>query len=244
MKIKTLIIDDEPIALEKLRSYVNKIPALELSGAFNNGIDAIAHVAENDIDLIITDIYMPDLNGLEVVKSLSHKPMVIITTAYPEYAIEGYKVSAIDYILKPYGFYELNLAVAKAVEQIEYSRKQPECKAETVGDSLFIKVDHRYLRVELSDIRYIKGYGEYLKIYIEGKGNPMVTLSSFATIKEKLTDNFLQVHRSYIVNMNRIHSAERNRIVISDNEDIPVSDSYKANLAHFLASHSIGQKSR
>ena len=130
------------------------------------------------------------------------------------------------------------------MEQIEYSRKQPECKAETVGDSLFIKVDHRYLRVELSDIRYIKGYGEYLKIYIEGKGNPMVTLSSFATIKEKLTDNFLQVHRSYIVNMNRIHSVERNRIVISDNEDIPVSDSYKANLAHFLASHSIGQKSR
>ena len=112
MKIKTIIIDDEPIALEKLKNYVNKIPALELCGAFDNGIDVITFLADNEADLIITDINMPDVNGLEVIKSLSHKPMVIFTTAYPEYAIEGYKVSAIDYILKPFIYFLTGLRMS------------------------------------------------------------------------------------------------------------------------------------
>ena len=240
MHLNTMIIDDEPIALEKLKNYVERIPTLKLIGAFSNGLEAMQHTAENKIDLIITDINMPDLNGIEFIKSLPSSPLVIFTTAYPEFAVDGFKISAVDYLLKPYGFVEFQLAINKAIERFS---GQNVTKISTAEDSLFLKVDYRFVRINLSDIRYIKGYGEYLQIFVENKQRPVVTLSSFANIMEKLSDNFQQVHRSYIVNMNKIESVERNRILLSEEEEIPVSESYKQDLQQYLLKHSIGSKS-
>lgn len=240
MPLKTLIIDDEPIALEKLRGYVGKIPALQLAGVCSSGFEAIELLSESDVDLIITDINMPDLNGLDFIKTLPDPPMVIFT-AYSEYAVDSYKVSAVDYLLKPYGFVEFSRAVNKAVETAAMRGRQPsDLPADTDG-SLFVKVDYRHVRVALSDIRFIKGYGEYLQIYVAGKITPLLTLSSFAAIKDMLGESFLQVHRSYIVNMNHVEQIERNRLVMDADNYIPVGDSYKAAFQQYLAAHSIGK---
>lgn len=237
MTLRTLIIDDEPIALEKLRKYVELSPGLSLSALCADGFEAMEYLKDNEVDLIITDINMPDLNGLDFVKALPVQPLVIFTTAYPQYAIEGYKVSAVDYLLKPYGFAEFSQAVGKAVELLSLRKKE----ALPVSESLFVKVDYRYVRVLLSDIRFIKGYGEYLQIFIEGRINPLVTLSSFAAIKESLSDNFLQIHRSYIVNMDHVQLIERNRIIMDEENRLPVGENYKPAFQEYLAAHSIGK---
>lgn len=243
MPIRTLIIDDEPIALEKLKSYVEKTPALQLSAACGNGIEAAAFLAANEVDLIITDINMPDLNGMDFIKTLSSRPLVIFITAYPQYAVESYRVSAVDYLLKPYGFVEFTTAVNKAVAA-HASRQTPATGHGDAEDSLFIKTDYRYVRISASDIRFIKGYGEYLQIYVTGSAAPIVTLSSFAAIKERLGENFLQVHRSYIINMDRVCQIERNRVVMDADTYIPVGDSYKAAFQQYLNSHAIGKSTR
>jgi len=232
MKLRTLIIDDEPIALEKLQSYAGKTPMLALSGACSNGIDAVKFLMENEVDLIITDINMPDLNGMDMIKSMSHPPMVIFTTAYDQYAVDSYKLSAVDYLLKPYGYADFLQAVNKAV-----SRVGPQ-KDDT---SIFVKVDYRYIRVPLERIRYIKGYGEYLQIYISESDSPLLTLSSFAAVMNHLSDNFLQVHRSYIVNMDAVEVIERNRIFMDNATIIPVGDSFKSSFQNYINSHSVGK---
>lgn len=243
MKLRTLIIDDEPIALEKLKSYVEKTPFLELAAECQSAFEAIEYLGSNEVDLVVTDINMPDLNGLDFVRSLPKAPMVVFTTAHPQYAVDSYRVSAVDYILKPYGFADFHRAVSKALEQ-HNQRSQPaatDTSAPQAGGSLFVKVDYRYIRVSLADIRYIKGYGEYLQIYVSGNQNPLLTLSSFASIKERLTDNFLQVHRSYIVNMDHVEQIERNRVVMSPDLYIPVGDSFKAAFQAYLSSHAVGK---
>jgi len=239
MKIRTLIIDDEPIALEKLRLYVEKIPTLSLTAACTNAVEALSVLASDDVDLIITDINMPDMSGLELIKSLTSRRSlaVIFITAYPQYAVDSYKVSAVDYLLKPYGFAEFSKAVRKATDALAPRRHDDD----TARRSLFVKVDYRYVRLELSDIRYIKGYGEYLRIYVSGRETPIVTLSSFAAMRERLTGDFIQVHRSYIVNMNHVSRIERGRIVMDADTDIPVGDSFKPAFQDYLATHFIGK---
>ena len=241
--IRTLVIEDEPIALEKLRTYVEKTPQLELVGACDSAFDAMEYVSKGDVDLIITDINMPDLNGLDFVKTLKNPPMVIFITAYADYAVESYSVSAVDYLLKPYGYVEFSRAVNKAAEAYALrGLNSSATERKDDSDSIFFKTDYRYVRVSLADIRYIKGYGEYLQVYVAGEKNPVVTLSSFAAIKERLTDSFLQVHRSYIVNMNRVEQIERSRVVMDADTYIPVGESYKNTFLDYLARHSAGRK--
>ena len=237
MKIRTLIADDEPMALEKLRNYVEKTPFLELTAACTNGFEALETLTAENVDLIITDIAMPDLNGLELMKSLQHPPLVIFTTAYDNYAVDSYRLSAVDYLLKPYTFVDFQRAVNKARE-IYTARHQAASSGAKTPDSIFIKVDYRYIRVTLADISYIKGYGEYLQIYLQGRPTPLLTLSSFAAIKEKLPDSFLQVHRSFIVNMDHADTIERSRILIGESTSIPVGDSYKTALLTYISAHS------
>lgn len=236
MKLKTVIIDDEPIALEKLKAYVAKTPSLELVAACSSAFEAMEWLASNNnADLIITDINMPDLNGLEFLDTLTVRPMVIFITAYSEYAVDSYKHSAVDYILKPYSLVDFQKAVNKALERFEKS------KTTKVESSLFIKVDYRFVRVDIADIRYIKGYGEYLQIYMKDSDKPLVTLSSFAAIRQRLTPNFLQVHRSYIVNMDCVAQIERGRITMGCDEVIPLGDSYREAFNEYLASRTIGK---
>lgn len=246
MTLKTLIIDDEPIALEKLKNYVERIPALELSGMCSNGFEAIEFLDSNYVDLIITDIDMPDLSGLDFVRSLRERPMIIFTTAHAQFAVDSYRVSAVDYLLKPYGFVEFSQAIGKALEAytLRHGNTVANQKASATSDSIFIKVDSRYIRVKLSDIRFIKGYGEYLQVFVVDKANPLVTLSSFASIRECLPDNFLQVHRSYIVNMNHAEQIERSRVIMDSENYIPVGDSYKSAFQEYLRCHSVGKSAK
>lgn len=238
MKLRTLIIDDEPIALEKLRSYVEKVPFLELAAACHSGIDAMAVLAAEKIDLIFTDIDMPDLNGMELAGSLTDAPMIVFTTAYAQYAVDSYRLSAVDYLLKPYSFADFQRAANKALAQAQRDGADTQREA----GSVFVKVDYRYVRVKLDDIRYIKGFGEYLQIFTTSQPEPMMTLSSFASMAQKLSESFLQVHRSYIVNMDHVEQIVRNRLVMTDGEHIPVGDSYKSALSDYLRSRLVGSR--
>lgn len=250
MKLNTLIIDDEPIALEKLRNYVDKVSFLHLVGTCRNGLEAAALMASEDVDVIFTDINMPDMSGLDFVASLVGNPLVVFITAYSNYAVDSYKLSAVDYLLKPYGFADFQKAANKVLEQ--YSLRHPVKEHPAVDSdagsggttSLFVKVDYRYVRVSLAEIRYIKGYGEYLQIYLDGNATPLLTLSSFGAIREKLNDNFLQVHRSYIVNMDKVESINKGRIQMDADTVIPVGDSYKDAFQNYIMGRSVGSVQR
>lgn len=253
MKLRTIIIDDEPIALDKLRSYVEKTPQLQLVGAFSNGMDALEMLTAaggNEVDVIFTDINMPDINGMEMIGALPRPPLTVFITAHPDYAAESYRHSAVDYLLKPYSFADFQRAVTKVMERSQAASlsaqpaaQQPDTRPAGTGesDSIFIKVDYRYIRVNLSDISYIKGYGEYLQVYTSASPmTPILTLSSFAAIREKLSPQFIQIHRSYIVNMDHVLHIERARIVMDADTYLPVGDSYRATLQSYLATHAIG----
>lgn len=245
MKLKALIIDDEPIALEKLRSYAAKVPFLEIAGACRNGIEATDIISREAIDVVFTDINMPDMSGMDFISSLTNPPLVVFITAYSDYAIESYRLSAIDYLLKPYNFADFQRAANKVLEQYNFRAGQdkstsPDGSNKVAEGSLFVKVDHKYVRIDLPNIRYIKGCGEYLQIYTIGSNSPLMTLSSFNSVKMKLPDNFLQIHRSFVVNMNAVQSISKNRIMMDADTSIPVGDSYKDALISFLTSHSIG----
>lgn len=239
MKLRTLIIDDEPIALEKLGNYVAKVPFLELVASCRGGLEALDYLASHEVDLVFTDINMPDLSGMDFVRSLTRVPMIVFTTAYQEYAVDSYRLSAVDYLLKPYGFADFQRAANKALEL--YRSRMSEGSAPSSGGPLFVKTDYRYVRVVPDEIRYVKGYGEYLQIFLTGQEQPLVTLSSFAAIRERLPGQFLQVHRSYIVNMDRIEQVERARIIMDRDTYIPVGESYKADFQQYLLTHSIGK---
>lgn len=235
LPIRTVIVDDEPIALDKLAAYVEKVPFLQLTARCAEAFEAMRYMAENEVDLVITDINMPDLNGLEFVESLAEAPMVIFTTAHSQYAVESYRLAAVDYLLKPYRFTDFQRAVNRALAIFNARYGAPDGS----DSSIFVKVDSRFVRVALDDILYIKGYGEYLQIYVADSPRPLLTLSSFAAILERLSDAFVQVHRSYIVNMNRVAQIDRNRITVAE-DIIPVGDSYKAAVQHYVQSHSVG----
>lgn len=244
MKLRTLIIDDEPIALEKLATYVTKEPSLELAARCQSAFQAMEFLASgHDVDLIITDINMPDLDGLEFIKALPEPPAVIFITAHPQYAVDSYKVSAVDYLLKPYSFADFHRAVSKAQGHLRARTADRGAEPATDG-SIFIKTDYRYVRVSTADIRYVKGYGEYLQIFVDGAAAPLLTLSSFSAIRERLPGCFLQVHRSYIVNMNHVRQIERNRIIMDPDCIIPVGESYRPAFLQYLSSHTIGPSAR
>lgn len=238
MKLKTLIIDDEPIALEKLGTYVSKVPFLELVAACSSALDAIDILSENTVDLIFTDISMPDLDGMAFVKTLSAVPMVVFITAYQQYAVESYRVSAIDYILKPYEFGDIQRAANKALDfAVLHNRKA------TLNDatSLFVKTDYKFVRVNFADILYIKGYGEYLQIYVSDNKIPILTLSSFAAIMQQLPDYFIQIHRSYVININKIDKIERGVVSIGNDITIPIGNSFKSEFQELLQRYSVGK---
>ena len=227
-----LIIDDEPLAVELLEDFVSKVPFLKLVATCSNGIEAISVVKSNNIDLIFTDIEMPDFSGIEFIKALDVKPLFIFTTAYSHYAIEGFNLNAVDYLVKPIPFHRFLTAVNRAQEVFLMKNKEGrvvEPQTTTLiepSNFIFVKADYENIKINLDDIKYIEGLKDYIKIY-SNSHKPILTLSSFKKIEEKLPVNlFVRVHRSYIVSLKYIHSVQRNRILI-DEVRIPIGNNYK-----------------
>jgi DNA-binding LytR/AlgR family response regulator len=233
MSIKCLAIDDEPLALKQIGSYIKKTPFLELVALINSGFGALEYVSSNQTDLIFVDINMPDLNGMDFVKSLKEKPYIIFTTAYSEYAIEGFRVEAIDYLLKPIGYNEFLKAVNKVKSLMDLKAIQSG-RIRSFPDHIFVKSEYKLMRIELSEIKYIESMHEYIRIHLD-KDKPVMTLISLKSIEEQLpSGNFMRIHRSFIVNLEKIKVIERNRIVFDNNVYIPVGDQYKDAFQQFI----------
>jgi DNA-binding LytR/AlgR family response regulator len=231
--IRCIAIDDEPLALKQIAQYIEKTPFLSLEGQFESALTAMAFLQGKKIDLMFVDINMPDLSGMDFVKSLKDPPGLIFTTAYSEYALEGFKVDAIDYLLKPIAYTDFLRAAEKAAERITPASVE-NVHVESNEKFLFIKSDYKILRINLSNIKYIESMREYLRIHIENQPAVM-TLMSLKKMDEFLpNDQFMRVHRSFIVNMDKISTIERNRIVFDKDVYIPVSEQYKADFQKFL----------
>ena len=233
MQLKTIAIDDEPLALSLLSDYISKTPFLEMAGTFDNPLDAIDFLSKESVDLILIDIQMPDLTGTEFVRSLETSPKVIFTTAYPQYAIEGFKLNAIDYLLKPFSYDEFLKAVQKAYKQAELEAGAV-TTVEANSQFLFLKSEYKIRRINFNDILYIEGLKDYIKVFIKGEAKPILSLNSIKALEQKLPDDrFMRVHRSFIVNLEQIDTIERSRIVFGK-EYIPISDQYKEKFQAYL----------
>lgn len=233
MKIKCLAIDDEPLALKQISSYIDKIPFFETVGLCQSAFEAMEHLEKNEIDLMFVDINMPDLNGMDFVKSLTVKPQIIFTTAYSEYAIDGFKVDAIDYILKPISYDTFLKSANKAKTWFEINQKQPET-IQATKDCLFVKSEYKLIRIMLADIKYIESANEYIQIHLVNDQS-VTTLIRLKSMEEQLPkDKFMRVHRSFIVNLDRVTEIERNRIIFDHKVYIPIGDQYKENFQAFI----------
>jgi len=231
--IRVVAIDDEPLALQLVRGYVEKTPFLELAGAFDNPAEAVAFIGSSDVDLVLLDVQMPDLTGTELARVISGGPKVIFTTAYEKYALEGFRLDAVDYLLKPFSYAEFLKAAQKAEKLIELERKELP-GLEVKNDFLFIKSDYKIRRINFSEIHYIEGLKDYVKIFLNGEKKPVLSLSTLKALEARLPDDkFMRVHRSYIVNLETVRVIERNRIVYGEVR-IPVTDQYKDNFQRFL----------
>ena len=232
--IKCIAIDDEPLALKQIEAYISKTPFLDCVNTFESPIQAFTFLQENEIDLIFVDINMPDLNGIDLVKSLQKPPKIIFTTAYSEYALEGFKVDAIDYLLKPIDYSDFLKSATKAKLWFDLNSKQQPEELKSNEDFLFIKSEYKIIRVKLSDIKYIEGMREYVRIHLSNE-KPLMTLLSMKSLEQQLPpNNFMRVHRSYIVNLERITTIERNRIIFDSKIYIPISEQYKPAFQAFI----------
>lgn len=233
MKIRCIAIDDEPLALKQIGGYIAKTPFLETIALCSSAFEALRFIREGDIDLLFVDINMPDLNGLDFVKSLDRKIPVIFTTAHSEYAIEGFQVDAIDYLLKPISYALFLKSANKAKAWFDVNTKPAEV-VQAATDYIFIKAEHRLIRVFLADIKYIEGSNEYIIIH-QIKEKPLTTLMRMKNIESILPENlFMRVHRSFIVNLNQVKVIERNRIIFDEKIYIPIGEQYKDNFQKFL----------
>ena len=240
MNIICMIIDDEPLAVSLLESYVTKTPYLELKGTFNSAIDALAAINNAPVDLLFLDIQMPELSGMDFSRMLPENIRVIFTTAFEQYALDSYKVNALDYLLKPISYPDFLKSTQKAFQWYEISRKKSEYIAEpSAPESIFIKTDRKLMQVELADILYIEGLKDYVKIFVEGMAHPILSLMTMKSMEELLPANrFIRVHRSFIVQPVKIKVIEQNRIVFGK-EYIPISDNYKAKFNDFISNRSL-----
>ncbi|MFA6677879.1 MAG: LytTR family DNA-binding domain-containing protein [Bacteroidales bacterium] len=245
--IKCIAIDDEPLALTQISNYIKKTPFLDLCASFGTGVSAMEYLHHNQIDLMFVDIQMPDMTGMELVKVLDKAPKIIFTTAYSEYAAEGFKVEALDYLLKPLDYTTFLKSANKArsyfekEEIVNNSVNNPVSKfvnnstndSENSKSYIFVKSEYKIVRVELSDILFLESMREYINIHLTN-GKSIMTLSSMKKIEGQLPeDKFMRVHRSYIVNLERVKIIERN-VIIFDDVRIPVSDQYKEDFQKYI----------
>jgi two-component system LytT family response regulator len=236
--IRCIAIDDEPLALRQVKSYISKIPTLELVAACSNAAEAQAVLDAESVDLLFVDINMPDINGIDFVRGLENPPMVIFTTAYSEYAIEGFRLDAVDYLLKPFAFSEFNKAVDKACSLfeliklrdgktagVEYEAVAPE--TETDEDYISVKADYKVTLVRHADIIYLESVGEYVRLHLTN-GSTITTLFRLKNMESLLPERkFMRIHRSYIINLSHLTSFTRGKVYLSCGDDLPVGANYR-----------------
>ena len=242
--IKCIAIDDEPLALKKLVAYINKIPYLELVAECRSAAEARKIIEQQQIDAIFTDINMPDLNGMDFAKSIdqghSRGPLMVFTTAYSEYAIEGYKANAVGYLLKPFSFDEFE-AAAQKVKEIAEIRQQAFTDVTTQIDqddaTIFVKSDYKIVRIGIENISHIEAMSEYLRIFCDDRPKPVVVLLSMKKIEESLPENtFMRIHRSFIINLKKISEVKKNHVVLEGDVSLPIGDNYKEAFMNYLSS--------
>jgi two-component system LytT family response regulator len=235
MKIKCIAIDDEPLALKQIASYIQKTPFLELTAECESAIDAITILENIEIDLIFIDINMPDMNGMDFVKALIPKYYVVFTTAHSEYAVEGFQVDAIDYLLKPIDYSNFLKSANKVKNQIELVSNNIKNRVKTSDNHLFVKSEYRLIRIDFAEIKYIESQHEYIKIFLTND-KPIMTLLKMRDIEEQLpSEKFMRVHRSFIVNLEKVKIIERNCIIFDDKVYIPVSKQYKETFQKYIS---------
>ncbi|MDY2641377.1 MAG: LytTR family DNA-binding domain-containing protein [Mediterranea sp.] len=233
MKLKCAIIDDEPLALGLIESYVKKTDFLKLEGSYASAVEAMSQLTKHPVDLLFLDIQMPELSGMEFSRMLPPTTRIVFTTAFEQYALDGYRVNALDYLLKPISYTSFLEAARKALQWFELMHRQFDER-----ESIFVKSDYKLVQIELRNILYIEGLKDYIKIYEEGAAKPILSLMSMKSMEEQLpASRFMRVHRSYIVQKDKIRVIDRGRIVFGKTY-IPVSDSYKQAFQDFLDSRS------
>ena len=243
--IKCIIVDDEPLAVAQLEKYVERVPFLVNVGSCSSAAEAMEILSTGSVDAMFVDINMPDIDGVQFVRSLVNPPFVVFTTAYSEYAIEGFKLDAIDYLLKPIAFedflkasnklnriYSMNNNAQPAVEQGEG----------VCHDCLYVKSDYRMLRVPINSIKYIESMSEYVRIFVEDSAKPIVSLLSMKKIEESLPAcDFMRVHRSYLINLNKVKEVSKMRLVYDGGVNVPIGEMYKDAFFEYIDKHFIGK---
>ena len=230
--IRVLAIDDEPLALRQLEMYMAKVPFLELVAACSSAAMAAPYVAK--ADALFLDINMPDLSGMDFIKSLPHPPAVVFTTAYSEYAVEGFRVNAVDYLLKPFSFKEFEASCEKLRKHLEM---QAALEARESDPILHFKADYRTLSIDVRKILYVESMSEYVKIFLVDADAPVVVLYSLKNLIEQLpADRFMRIHRSYIIALGHIADASRTSVRLDNGKALPVGELYRPAFSAYLAS--------
>ncbi len=236
MTLNCMIIDDEPLAGQLLSSYVEKTPFLHLIGSYNSAVAAIKDLRENRVHLVFLDIQMPELSGLEFATLIPKSTRIIFTTAFSQYAIDGYKVNALDYLLKPISYEDFLFTANKG---LEWFQSQSPSGATSSDRFIFVKSEYKLVQIQFDEILFIEGLKDYVKIYLDGNKKPILSLMNMKRMEERLpSPEFMRTHRSYIVHMPKVRLVDRFRIVFGNNY-IPISDSYKEDVQQYLDSHTL-----
>lgn len=243
--IRCIIVDDEPLAVAQLEKYVERVPFLVNVGSCSSAAEAMEILSTGNVDAMFVDINMPDIDGVQFVRSLVNPPFVVFTTAYSEYAIEGFKLDAIDYLLKPIAFEDFLKASNKLNRIYSMNNNAQSAMEQGEGvchDCLFVKSDYRMLRVPISSIKYIESMSEYVRIYVEDSPKPIVSLLSMKKIEESLpVGDFMRVHRSYLVNLNKVKEVSKMRLVYDGGVYVPIGEMYKDAFFEYIDKHFIGK---
>ena len=249
-----MAVDDEPLALQQLAAYIGKVEFLELAAQCQSAAEARRFLEQNPVDAIFCDINMPDQGGMDFVKSLAVPPLIVFTTAYSEYAVEGFRVNAVDYLLKPFGLQDFQRAALRLKERLTGGHEREERPLESSvsptpqssspssdDDTIFLKTEYRIVKVAISDIRYVEAMSEYLKVWLVGEKKPLVTLLSMKKMEERLPAYFMRIHRSYIINLKMIQEVNKNRVVMDSDTFLPISDMYRDTFQRYLDTKFLGK---
>ena len=241
--ITCLAIDDEPLALKQLDGYIKKTPFLELKASFHSASEAKVFLEGNTIDVIFTDINMPDCSGMQFVKDMKKPPLIVFSTAYEEYAAESFRVDAIDYLLKPYSYQDFLKAALKVKQYHEWeSAKKDADEGAPHEEYFFVRADNKSIKVLTQNILYVEAMSEYIRIHLK-EGKPLITFMSIKLMMETLpSDRFMRIHRSHIISLDNIKSFQRSEVELNDGTILPVSATYKEDLQKYIESKTVGRK--